>query len=43
MIHFQNSILEHLHHHTFFSMFFNGIFEAYNAQILSCFGPRVDI
>jgi hypothetical protein len=43
MVHLQNSILEHLHHHTFFNMFFDGIFEAHHAQILSCFRPRANV
>jgi len=42
MVHFQDSILEHLHHHTFFSMFSNGIFKAHCAQILSWFGFGVN-
>jgi hypothetical protein len=29
MVHFQDYILECLHHHTFFNMFFDGIFEAF--------------
>jgi hypothetical protein len=43
MVHFQDSILEHLHHHTFFNMFSNGIFKAHHAQILSWFGPGVSV
>jgi hypothetical protein len=31
MVHLQDSILEHLHHQTFFSMLSNGIFEAHHA------------
>ncbi len=38
MVQFQHSILEHLHHHTLFSMFFDKISEAQCAQILSCSG-----
>jgi hypothetical protein len=41
MIQLQNSILKHLHHHNFFSIFFNKIFEAHCAWILSYFGLRV--
>jgi hypothetical protein len=37
MVHLQDSISEHLHHHTLFNMLFNEIFEAHRAQILSCF------
>ncbi len=37
MVHFQDSISKCLHHHTLFSMFFDEIFEAHHAQILSCF------
>ncbi len=40
MIQLQDSISEHLHHHTISSMFFDGTFEAHHAQILSCYGPR---
>jgi hypothetical protein len=36
MVHLQNSISEHLHHHAFFNMLFDEIFEAHFAQILSC-------
>ncbi len=43
MVRFQNSISEHLHHHTLFSMLFDRIFEAHCAQILSCFGPRAGV
>jgi hypothetical protein len=31
MVHIQDSILEHLHHHTLFNMLFDGIFEAHRA------------
>jgi hypothetical protein len=41
MVQFQDSILEHLHHHTFSIMFFDGTSETHCAQILSCFGPKV--
>ncbi len=41
MVQFQNSILEHLHYHTFSNMIFNRIFKAHCAWILSCFGPKV--
>jgi hypothetical protein len=37
----QDSILEHLHHHICFNMFFNKTFEAHCVQILSCSDPRV--
>jgi hypothetical protein len=43
MVQLQDSIMEHLHHHTFSNMFFDGIFEAHVAKILSCFGPRVGV
>jgi hypothetical protein len=36
MVHLQNSILEHLHHHIFSSMFFDGIF--HDATL----GPLID-
>jgi hypothetical protein len=36
MVHFQDSISECLHHHTFYNMFFDKIFEAHYVQILSC-------
>ncbi len=36
MVQLQNSISEHLHHHTFFSMLSNEIYKAHRAQILSC-------
>jgi hypothetical protein len=38
MVWFQNSISKRLHHHTFFSMFFDGISKAHCAQILFCHG-----
>jgi hypothetical protein len=31
---FQDSVLEHLHHHIITNMFFDESFEAYHAQIL---------
>ncbi len=40
MVQLQDSILEHLHHHTLSNMFFNGIFEAHSVRILSCYGPK---
>jgi hypothetical protein len=43
MVRFQNSILEHLHHHTFFNMFFNRIHVAHRVQIWSCLGIGVDV
>jgi hypothetical protein len=36
MVQVQNSILEHLNHHTLSNMLFNMTFEAHRAQILSC-------
>jgi hypothetical protein len=39
MVHFQDSILEHLHHHTLFNMFSDGRLEAHCARTLSCFEP----
>jgi hypothetical protein len=41
MVQLQHSILEHLHHHTLFNMFFNKISEAQCARILSCSGLGV--
>jgi hypothetical protein len=41
MVQLQDSISKCLHHHTLSNMFFNKIFEAHCAQMLSCFGPRV--
>jgi len=38
MVQLQDSISKRLHHHTFFSMFFNRIFEAHHARIFSSFG-----
>ncbi len=35
--------MEHLHHHTFFNMFFDEISKAHCAWILSCSGPVVGI
>jgi hypothetical protein len=43
LVWFQDSILEHLHHHTLFSMLFDKIFEIHHAQILSCFRPRAGV
>jgi hypothetical protein len=37
MVQLQDSISECLHHHTLSNMLFDGTFEAYCAQILSCF------
>jgi hypothetical protein len=37
MVHFQDSILKHLHHHTLFKMFYDEILEVHCAWILSCF------
>jgi hypothetical protein len=37
--HYQDSISECLHHHSRSSMLSSGIFKAYCAQILLCFGP----
>jgi hypothetical protein len=41
MLQFQNSILDHLHHHTFSNMFFDKIPKTHHAQILSCFDLEV--
>jgi len=41
MVHFQNSILEHLHHHTPSKMLFDKILEIHRAWILSCFSLKV--
>jgi hypothetical protein len=41
MVWFQDSILECLHHHTFFNMLFDRISKANCVQILSCSSPRV--
>jgi len=41
MIHLQDFILEHLHHHTLSNMLFYEIFETNCAWILSCFGLGV--
>jgi hypothetical protein len=38
MVQLQESILKHLHHHIFSSMFYDGTFEAHCARILSCYG-----
>ncbi len=35
--------LETLHHHTLFNMFFDKIFKAHHARILSCFSLGVDV
>jgi hypothetical protein len=43
MIQLQNSILKRLHHHTLSNMFFNKIFKAHHARILSCSGPRMNV
>jgi hypothetical protein len=43
MVQLQDSILEHLHDHTFSNMLFDGIFEAHCAQNLSCSSPRAGI
>jgi hypothetical protein len=42
IVQFQDSISETLHHHTFSSMFPNGISKVHQAQILSCFSPRAN-
>jgi len=36
MVQLQDSILERLHHHTFFNMLSDGTSEAHHARILSC-------
>jgi hypothetical protein len=43
LVQLQNSISEHLHHHTFSNMFFDKISKAHHAHILSCFSPRVSV
>jgi len=43
MVQFQDSILEHLHHHTFSNMFFDRLFEIHCVRILSCSGLEVGI
>jgi hypothetical protein len=43
MVQLQDSISEHLHHHTLSNMFFDGTFKAHYVQILSCSGPWVGI
>jgi hypothetical protein len=40
MVQLQNSILEHLHHHTLSNMLSDGTSKAHRAQSLSCFSPR---
>jgi hypothetical protein len=40
MVHLQDFILEHLHHHILYSMTSNGTYEAHHTQILSCFSLR---
>jgi hypothetical protein len=43
MVQFQDSISEHLHHHTHFNMFFDQKSEAHHVRILSCSGPKASI
>jgi hypothetical protein len=43
MVWLQDSISKHLHLHTFPSMFFDMIFKAHRAQILSCSSARVGV
>jgi len=43
MVWLQDSISKHLHHHIFPNMFFDMIFKAHRAQILSCSGTRVGV
>jgi len=43
MVWLQDSIQEHLHHHTLSKMFVDKIYIAHHAWILSCFGPRVSV
>ncbi len=43
MVQLQNSILEHLHHHTFSNMFSKRILEAHRAWLSSSSSPRVGI
>ncbi len=43
MVQFQDSISDHLHHHTFSKMFFNKISKTHHVRILSCSNLRVSI
>jgi len=43
MVRLQNFISKCLHHHTFANMFFNRIFEAHRARIISCSSPKVSV
>jgi hypothetical protein len=43
MVQLQDSILEHLHRYTLFSMLFDMTSETHCAQILSCSGPGVGV
>ncbi len=43
VVQLHESISKCLHHHTFFSMFFNGMSEAHSVWILSRFGPKVNV
>ncbi len=42
MVQLQDSILERLHHQTFFNMLFEKIYETHHARILSCSSPKAD-
>jgi hypothetical protein len=43
VVQLHESILKCLHHHTFFSMFFDGISEAHYVWNLSCFSPKASV
>ncbi len=43
MVWLQDSVLEHLHHHTLSNMLSDKIFKTHCAQILSCSGPKVGV
>ncbi len=43
MVQLQDSILEHLHHHTLSNMLFDRLFEIYYVRILSCSNPKASI
>ncbi len=43
MVQLQDSISEHLHHHTLSNMLSDGTSKAHRARILSCSGPRASV
>jgi len=43
MVQLQDSILEHLHHHTLSNMLFDKISKAHRARILLCFGLGTNV